>query len=127
MFLSKILIHSCMIIHCIVKEKILLLLFRSFSTEDISKRQIKECFKINDKQRIIMTKKGEYVKFKNYEIKIKSPFMIYADFGSMLVPENNGKRNPKESQTNIYEKHIDHNYSYKLACVDDKVSVNDKS
>ena len=73
-----------------------------------------------------MTKKGEYVKFKNYEIKIKLPFMIYADFGSVLVPENNGKQNPKESQTNIYEKHIDHNYGYKLACVDDKVSVNDK-
>ena len=31
-----------------------------------------------------MPKKGQYIKFKNYERKIKSPFMIYAD----LVPEN---------------------------------------
>ena len=26
-----------------------------------------DCFKINDKQRIIMPKSGEFVKFKNYE------------------------------------------------------------
>ena len=73
-----------------------------------------------------MTKKGEYVKFKNYEIKIKFQFMIYADFESILVPKDNGKQNPKGSHTNIYEKHIDRNYGYKLACVDDKFSVNDK-
>ena len=44
-----------------------------------------------------MHKKGEYVKFKNYERKIKSPFIIYADFGSILVPENNGNQNPEET------------------------------
>ena len=38
-----------------------------------------------------MSKKGEYVKFKNYERKIKSPFIIYADLESVLVPEDNGK------------------------------------
>ena len=38
-----------------------------------------------------MPKKGEYVKFKNYEGKIKLPFIIYADFQGILVPENNGK------------------------------------
>ena len=29
-----------------------------------------------------MSKKGEYIKFKNCETKIKPPFMIYADFES---------------------------------------------
>ena len=29
---------------------------------------------------IQMLKEGEYVEFKNYERKIKSQFMIYADF-----------------------------------------------
>ena len=51
-------------------------------TEEILKRHIKDCFEINGKQRIIMPKKGKYVKFKNYERKINSPFMIYADFGA---------------------------------------------
>ena len=34
-----------------------------------------------------MLTKGEKSKFKNYETMIKSPFMIYADFKSILVPE----------------------------------------
>ena len=70
---------------------------QAFSTEDILKLYVKDCFKINGKQRIIMPKRARYVKFKNYERKIKSPFMIYADFGSILVPEDNGKQNPQES------------------------------
>ena len=37
---------------------------------------------------------GEYVKFKNYERKIKSPFMIYADFESILKAENHWKQKP---------------------------------
>ena len=34
-------------------------------TEEILKRHIKDCFNINGKQRVMMSKKGEYVKFKN--------------------------------------------------------------
>ena len=48
-----------------------------------------------------MHKKCGLIKFKNYERKIKSTFNIYADFESILVPENNGKQNQKESYTNI--------------------------
>ena len=40
------------------------------STEEILKSQIKDCFKINDKKRIILPGKGEYIKFKNYKRKI---------------------------------------------------------
>ena len=41
---------------------------QAFSTEEILKRHIKGCFKINGKQKIIMPKKGEYGKFKNYQV-----------------------------------------------------------
>ena len=44
---------------------------------------------------IKMPKKCEYIRFKSYERKIKPPFMIYADFESILVPEDN-KENPDE-------------------------------
>ena len=54
--------------------------------------------------------------------KIKSPVMIYADFESILVPENNGKQNPEMSYTNEYEKHVACSYGSKLVCVDDKFS-----
>ena len=67
-----------------------------------------------------MPKKGDYVKFKNYEK--KSPFMIYANFESILAPKNNEKQNPEEFYTRKYQKHIARSYSHKLVCVDDKFS-----
>ena len=99
----------------------------AFITEEILKRHIKDCFKINGKQTIKMPKNGEYVKFKNFERKIKSTFLIYADFESILVPEDNEKKNPNESYTNKYKKHVACSYGYKLVCVDDKFSKSFKS
>ena len=32
--------------------------------------------------------------------------MIYADFESVLVPEDNVKQNPDESYSNKYQKHV---------------------
>ena len=58
-----------------------------------------------------MPKKGEYVKFKKFERKIRSPFMIYADFERILAPEDNGKQNPNESYTNKYQKNFACSYS----------------
>ena len=63
---------------------------------------LKDCFKINRIQRITMPNKVEFVKFKNVERKMKSPFMIYSDFEIILVLEDNGKQNPNES----YNKNI---------------------
>ena len=76
-----------------------------------------------------MSKKGEYVIFKTYERKIKSAFIIYRDFESILVSENNGNQNPEGSYTNKYQKHIACSYGYvshdklcKLVYADDKFS-----
>ena len=38
------------------------------------------------------------------------------------MPENNGKKNPEESYTNKYQKHIACSYVCKLVCVDEKFS-----
>ena len=43
------------------------------------------------KQRIIIPKKGKCNNIRNYERKPKSMFIIYADFESILVPEDNEK------------------------------------
>ena len=48
--------------------------------------------------------------------------MIYADFESILMPEDKGKQNPNETYTNKYQKHVACSYGYKLVCVDDKCS-----
>ena len=52
-----------------------------------------------------MLKKGKYVKFRNYERKIKSLFISYVDFESILGPKENEKQNPDESYTKKYKKH----------------------
>ena len=64
---------------------------QAFRAAEKLKCHIKDCFQINGKQTINMSKKSEYIKFKNFERKSKSPFMIYADFESILEPEDNGK------------------------------------
>ena len=84
---------------------------QAFRKTDILRGYIKDCFKINGKQRVKMPTKGEYVKFKNYERKIKSLFMLYVNFGSIPLPEE----------------HIACSYDYKLVCVDDKFTQPYKS
>ena len=69
---------------------------QAFSTEEVLKSHINDCFKINGKQMIKMPKTDEYVRYKNYERNIKSRFMIYADFQSILVPEDSGKQNSEK-------------------------------
>ena len=95
---------------------------QAFSTEEILKRQIKDCFKINGKKMIIMPKKGVYVEFRNYVRKTKSQFIIYANLESILVPEDNGNKKPEESYTKKFQKHIAYRYGYKLVCVHDNFS-----
>ena len=85
----------------------------AFRTADALKTHIKNCFKINGKQRSKMPKKKEYAEFKNYERKIKSPYIIYADFEGILVSEDNGKQNRRESYINNYQKNVGCSYSYK--------------
>ena len=48
--------------------------------------------------------------------------MIYTDFESILVPENNEKKNPNEFCTNKYQKYVACSYGYNLVYVDDKFS-----
>ena len=93
---------------------------QAFRTVEKLKCHIKYCFKINGKQTIKMQKKNEYVKLKIYERKTKLPFMIYADFESILAPDDNGKQNPHDCYASKYQKYIAGSYGYKLVCVDNK-------
>ena len=84
----------------------------------ILKRYIKDCSKIYDKQTIKVPKQGEYLKFQNFETEIKSPFIIQADFESILMPEDNGNKNKNESYSSKYQKHVACSYDYKIVCVE---------
>ena len=48
--------------------------------------------------------------------------MIYEDFESILVTEDNGKQNLDESYTNKYQIHVACSCGNKLTCFDDKFS-----
>ena len=80
-----------MIIHC-GRKHLCRHCLQVFSSDEIlkchSNSDSEDCFKINGKQRIKMPTKGEYIKLKNCERTIKTPFMIYAIFESTLVPED---------------------------------------
>ena len=98
MFLSQILIDSRMIINYILEENTFCRYrLHAFVKEEILKHHIKYSFQINGKQRIKMSKKSKYFKFKNFERKIKLPFIIYVVFESILVPEDDKFSRPFKS------------------------------
>ena len=74
--------------------------FRSFTSSQIAERNVNDCLEVSDEQMIKRAKRGWTVKFKNYTRKIKTPFMIYNNFESILIPKNNGKQNSRESYIN---------------------------
>jgi len=53
-----------------------------------------------------MPKEGEVVKFKNHERKLKHPFVLYADFESIINPIHGCKPNSDNSFTTLNAKHI---------------------
>ena len=98
---------------------------QAFRTVEKLKCHIKDCFQINGKKTIKMPKKTEYMKLKNS--RRETPFMIYRDFESILVPGDKGKQNPNESYNSTYQKHVACRYGYKLVWVDEKFSKSFKS
>ena len=84
----------------------------TFSTAEISKSHVNNRFKINGKQMIQIPQKDEYLRFKNYEKKIKSLLASYTDFESVLVPEDKQKQNLGEFSRDKHQQHVDCNYGY---------------
>ena len=58
---------------------------------------------------------------------MKFLLIIYAVFFFLLIPEDNGKQNPKEFYTNKHQKTCSLQLCYKLVCGDNKVSKSFKS
>ena len=65
----------------------------------------------------VYPKKGETLEFKNYERMHNVPFVIYADFESMLKPVDN----KIGDNTKQFQKHELSGYCYLIKCFDDNV------
>ena len=76
---------------------------QGFRTAEKLKCHIKDSFKINGEETIKMSKKGEYIKFKNFGRK-KIHHSYFYRFRNIFIPEDNGKQNLNESYTNKYYK-----------------------
>ena len=71
--------------------------------------------------KIEMPEKGDILKFKNYHRGEKVPFIIYADFESLIKSIQSSNPNPESSYTNKYQKHEPISFSYYIKCFDDNV------
>ena len=67
---------------------------------------------INGNQAISMPPQGSYVEFKNYGNRLQVPFVIYADFESLLPSVDKGG----SERVRPYQEHIACGFSYKVVC-----------
>lgn len=63
-----------------------------------------------------LPQKGAVIEFKNYERKQNVPFVIYADFESMLVPVQGCDADPNASSTENRQLHIPIAFAYHIVC-----------
>jgi hypothetical protein len=63
------------------------------------------------------------LKFENFEKQMRVPFVVYADFESVLKPVNSVEPNPQNSYTTKSYKHEPYSFAYLIKCsFDDSVS-----
>ena len=90
-----------------------------FSKEEVLAKHEKDCIVLNGNQAISMPPQGSYVEFKNYANRLQVPFVIYADFESLLPSVDKGG----SERVRPYQEHIACGFSYKVVCsFDDKYS-----
>lgn len=90
----------------------------------ILKDHNENCILVNGTQAAKMPEKGDNIlKFINHHKQQPVPFVIYADFESILEKLPTKKQNDNESYTEAFQKHVACGVAYKLVCCyDDKYS-----
>jgi hypothetical protein len=98
--------HFCL--HC----------FHSSSSKELLEKHKETCIQVNGVQATKLPKEGTKIKFKNYKHQVPAPFIIYADFESILVPDNERKMDETsdESHTTRYQTHQACSYGLKRVC-----------
>ena len=85
--------------------------FNSFKDEDKLKEHKDYCYE-NESVKILMPQQGTYLRFKNFLHSEKAPFVVYADFESLIKPMDNCSPDPNKSYTKKYQKHEPISFSY---------------
>ena len=85
--------------------------FNSFKDEDKLKEHKNYCYE-NESVQIIMPQQGTFLRFKNFLHSEKAPFVVYADFESLIKPMDNCSPDPNKSYTKKYQKHEPTSFTY---------------
>ena len=107
MFITKILIDSCIIRQNIKRKKhFCRYCLQHFSKDEILVKRMKICSEINSKQHLKL--RNAEIDSTNYNRKLTSPFKAYADFQCILkeIQSVNGDNFANISHTDKYQKHI---------------------
>ena len=106
--------HFCL--HCL----------HSCTSEEILEKHKETCLEVNGTQAVRLPKEGTKIKFKNHRNEMPVPFVIYADFESILVPEKRKDASESvedSSSTELYQTHKACSFSLKtVSHYDDKYS-----
>ena len=102
--------HFCM--HCL----------QCFSSERVLSNHKDICIQVNGTQAIKMPNKDNNIlKFNNFHKQQPVPFVIYADFESVLEKIHGCQQDGNKSYTEAYQTHTDCGFGYKVVCCyDDK-------
>ena len=92
----------------------------TFTTENALKEHEKHCTN-KDCVHLKMPAPGSTISFKRFDRGQRVPFVIYADFKSLLKPISRCDPNPKISSMTKYQKHEPISFSYYIKCFEDTV------
>ena len=87
----------------------------SFPTEVSLEKHIEYCSR-QKAVKVIMPEKGTMLSFKNYQRKMRVPFVVYADFEAFTEGISTCSPNDDKSYTNQYQKHKPCSFSYYIKC-----------
>ena len=82
-----------------------------FKSIDSLNKHKEYCYN-NECVKIVMPPPGTYLKFKNFRYSERAPFVIYADFESLIKPMDNCDPDPNKSYTKKYQQHKPSGFSY---------------
>ena len=102
------------------KKHFCLRCLNAFGTQELLDKH-KELCGDNEAVRVKMPEKGTFVHFKNNHRKMDMPFVIYADFESVMRPFHSTQSNPEKSYTEKKMVHVPVSFCYYVKC-----SFNDK-
>ncbi|CAB3976688.1 Gastrula zinc finger [Paramuricea clavata] len=108
------------------KKHFCLYCLHSCVSEESLKKHSETCISVNGTQATKLPNEGSKIKFGHYRNSMPAPFVIYADFESMLVPEERKAESgdaEDKSTTELYQTHKACSFGLKTVChYDDQYS-----